>query len=274
MLPHTRLEWRVHGARARSKSGGGGERERFRSVSSEASGATADLLSVRTNGESDALTEREDSGDPGGAAGQGLEHVVVVREGWLEKRADNVWPNHWGRRYVRLLPGRLCWARDEEGTKARDLQLDARTVATIEPDLTLRIVCEERTVALRLCAAGGGNDAGTAAASRLRAWSAHVVAAASTTSVGHGLSSADDTFREQSRRSARSQTSDGAALILQAQARARMARRQLPLALSQLCCTLNDCSWAKHQVSSRKRGRPDRREPLYPEMGCYRRMGE
>ena len=91
----------------------------------------------------------------------------TLLEGWLEKRADNHLFKPWIRRYVRLLPGRLCWAHDEEGTKARELRLDVRTVATVEPDLTLRIVCEERTVALRLCAAGdesvGASCLGTAA---------------------------------------------------------------------------------------------------------------
>eukprot|EP00966_Prymnesium_polylepis_P260615 6019637-Prymnesium_polylepis.1 len=50
----------------------------------------------------------------------------TLLEGWLEKRADNHLFKPWLRRYVRLLPGRLCWAHDEQGTKARELRLDAR----------------------------------------------------------------------------------------------------------------------------------------------------
>ena len=83
----------------------------------------------------------------------------TLLEGWLEKRAENHLFKPWIRRYVRLLPGRLCWAHDEEGTKARELRLDSRTVATVEPDLTLRVVCEERAVTLRLCADGDASGA-------------------------------------------------------------------------------------------------------------------
>ena len=141
--------------------------------------------------------------------GSSLEAVAV--EGWFEKLpskwGDGVQSGEsaggafdgvealidslsWRRRYVRLLPGRLCWGNSPSDAieRERSIALDETVFATVSSDLTLRVSNAQRTVALRLPSDAildgitreGGDDVAAgrtweeAAAATLRTWATQV----------------------------------------------------------------------------------------------------
>lgn len=128
------------------------------------------------------------------------------------------------------------------------MKLDANTIVTIEEGV-LRVRCEERIISLRLPRIKSNRPGETPTHlsdnGLLREWSVYIRSASSAATDG---SMGELPVRPTERQASTVET-ESAALLLQAHARARIARRNNPLTISQLCAILNNYYWARKQAA-------------------------